>query len=154
MRIIDKQGPLYNPADRDHCLQYMIAVGLIHGTLTAEHYEDRLAADPRIDRLRGKMRVTEDPVYSRDYLDPEKRAIGNAVQVFFKDGTCTPRIAVDYPLGHRARRAEGLPLLQAKFESALATRFAPDRTARIVAACAYRAMLQAIPVHEFMDLFV
>ncbi|MEY2880136.1 MAG: hypothetical protein RLZZ15_2516, partial [Verrucomicrobiota bacterium] len=112
LRIIDKSGPLNNPADRDHCLQYMTAIGLIFGNLTAEHYEDTTAADPRIDALRAKMIVTEDLTYSRDYLDPEKRSIANAVQVFFRDGTSTPRIEVHFPIGHRRRRKEGNPILR------------------------------------------
>src|SRR5438309_764424 len=128
IRIIDKSGPLHNPADRDHCIQYMTAVGLIFGELTADHYEDAVARDPRIDALRGKMLCVEDPAYSTDYLDPQKRSIANAVQVFFKDGSSTEKVAVEYPLGHRRRRAEGLPLLIKKFEANLASRFAsPQR---------------------------
>jgi 2-methylcitrate dehydratase len=118
IRIIDKQGPLHNPADRDHCLQYMTAIGLIFGELTADHYEDKVARDPRIDALRAKMVVKEEPHYSRDYLDPDKRSIANAVQVFFRDGTSTAKVAVEYPLGHRRRRAEGIPLLLAKARDA------------------------------------
>src|SRR5439155_2629482 len=105
-RFIDKTGPLNNPADRDHCIQYMVAVPLIHGTLTAEHYEDEAARDPRIDALRQKMQVIENPRYSADYLDPDKRSIANAVQVFSADGTATPRVEVEYPVGHRRRRQE------------------------------------------------
>ena len=116
VRIIDKTGPLNNPADRDHCLQYMLAVALLHGTLTADHYEDEAAADPRIDQLRAKMQVSEGPGFSRDYLDPDKRSIANAVQVMFKDGSCSERIVVEYPIGHRRRRAEAAPLLRRKFE--------------------------------------
>jgi 2-methylcitrate dehydratase len=119
IRIIDKSGPLHNPADRDHCLQYMTAIGLIFGELTADHYEDKVAQDPRIDALRGKMVVKEEPHYSRDYLDPDKRSIANAVQVFFRDGTSTAKVAVEYPLGHRRRRTEGIPLLLAKARAAL-----------------------------------
>src|SRR5262249_16612484 len=111
IRIISKTGPLHNPADRDHSLQYIVAIGLIFGDLTAEHYEDKIAADPRIDRLRAKMEVVEDPRYTREYLEPDKRSIANAVQVFFDDGASTPKIAIDYPLGHRRRRAEGIPRL-------------------------------------------
>ncbi len=120
VRIIDKTGPLHNPADRDHCLQYMTAIGLIFGELTAAHYEDRIAADPRIDALRAKMTVAEDPQYSRDYLDPAKRSIANAVQVFFDDGSKTEKVVVEYPVGHRRRRAEGIPLLEKKAAAALA----------------------------------
>jgi 2-methylcitrate dehydratase len=154
VRIIDKSGPLANPADRDHCLQYMVAVPLIFGRLTADDYEDAVAADPRIDALRRKMEVRENPQFSRDYLDPDKRAIGNAIQVFFADGTSTERVAVDYPIGHRRRRGDGIPLLLEKFERNLATRFAPDRVRRIVESCAERGRLEPMPVHEFMDLWV
>src|SRR5262245_48776177 len=118
IRIIDKTGPLHNFADRDHCLQYMTAIGLIFGRLTAAHYEDQTAADPRIDALRATMVVTEDQQYSRDYLDPDKRSIANAVQVFFRDGTATHKVAVEYPIGHRRRRKEGIPVLQQKAETA------------------------------------
>jgi 2-methylcitrate dehydratase len=118
VRIIDKQGPLHNPADRDHCLQYMTAIGLIFGKLTAEHYGEKIAADPRIDRLREKMKVTEVPAFTRDYLDPAKRSIANAVQVFFRNGTATRRVEVEYPLGHRRRRHEAEPVLLAKFRAA------------------------------------
>ena len=114
-------GPLHNPADRDHCLQYMVAVGLLEGTLTADHYQDAYACDPHIDRLREKMEVAENPRYSREYLDPEKRSIANAVQVFFDDGTATERIEVEYPLGHQRRRVESLPHLDRKFQANLAS---------------------------------
>src|SRR5205085_432296 len=123
MRIIHKTGPLANPADRDHCLEYMTAIGLIFGALTADHYEDAVAIDPRIDVLRTKMTAREEPSYSRDYLDPDKRSIANALQVFFTDGTNTPRMEVEYPVGHRRRRSEGIPLLVAKCEQNLATQF-------------------------------
>jgi 2-methylcitrate dehydratase len=123
VRIISKVGPLHNPADRDHCLQYIVAIGLIYGTLTAEHYEEPIAADPRIDALRAKMTVSEDPRYSADYVDPAKRSVANAVQVFFRDGTSTERIEVEYPLGHRVRRREAIPLLEEKFRQNLLTRF-------------------------------
>ncbi len=153
LRIIDKTGPLANPADRDHCLQYMVAIPLIFGRLTAADYEDDVAADPRVDRLRAKMTVTENPGFSRDYLDPDKRAIGNAVQVVFDDGTATERIAVDYPLGHRRRREEGIPRLLAKFAANLATRLPSERCARIERACAQQELLEALPVDEFMALW-
>ena len=130
VRIIDKTGPLANPADRDHCLQYMVAVPLLFGRLTADDYEDDVARDPRIDALRAKMVVTENAAFSRDYLDPDKRAIGNAVQVSFTDGSCTERVAVDYPIGHRRRRDEGIPQLVAKFERNLATLFGAEQLAR------------------------
>jgi len=153
VRIIDKTGALNNPADRDHCIQYMVAVPLIFGRLTAADYEDAVAADPRIDALRERMEVVENPTFSEEYLDPDKRAIGNAVQVFFKDGSSTDRIAVDYPIGHRRRREEGLPELVKKFEAALATRFAPRQASRIEAACGDQNRLEAMPVNEFMDLW-
>lgn len=154
MRIISKQGPLYNPADRDHCIQYMVAVGLIFGQLTAAHYEDDAAADPRIDRLRGKMRVAEDPRYSQDYLDPEKRSVANAVQVFFKDGSSTEKIEVEYPLGHRRRRQEALPLLWEKFKTHLDHRFPPERVATILETAQDRERLSGLPVNQFVELFI
>jgi 2-methylcitrate dehydratase len=154
VRIIDKTGPLANPADRDHCLQYMVAVALLFGRLTADDYEDEVARDPRLDALRAKMVVTENAELSRDYLDPAKRAIGNAVQVSFTDGSKTERVAVDYPIGHRRRRAEGIPQLEAKFDSNLATLFGAGQRAAIVAACADQARLEALPVAEFMALWV
>jgi 2-methylcitrate dehydratase len=151
LRIIDKTGPLHNPADRDHCLQYMTAIGLLFGQLTAEHYEDRHAADPRIDALRARMTVTEDPAFTRDYLDPEKRSIANAVQVHFADGTATERIEIHYPLGHRRRRAEGLPHLREKARAAFAAHFGDPRAAQLMALFADRPRLEAMPVHEFMS---
>ncbi len=154
IRIIDKTGPLYNPADRDHCLQYMVAIGLIFGELTADHYEDKTARDPRIDALREKTVVVEDSRYSNDYLDPEKRSIANSVQVFFKDGTCTDKIAVEYPIGHRRRRAEGMPLLVKKFEANLASRLAPPCVKKIRDLCLDLDALQATAVDEFMDMLV
>ncbi|MBC7779122.1 MAG: bifunctional 2-methylcitrate dehydratase/aconitate hydratase [Proteobacteria bacterium] len=154
IRIIDKTGPLHNPADRDHCLQYMTAVGLIRGNLTAADYEDVAAADPRIDALRAKMTVVEDPRYSQAYLDPGQRSIANAVQVFFDDGSATDRVEVEYPVGHRRRRAEGYPLLETKFAVNLARRFAQKQQATIRAACADPATLDALPVNAFVDLFV
>ena len=153
MRIIHKTGPLANPADRDHCLEYMTAIGLIFGTLTADHYEDKVAADPRIDALRDKMSCREEPAYSRDYMDPEKRSIANALQVFFTDGTSTPRVEVEYPVGHRRRRAEGMPLLVEKFGENLRTRFDASRADGILAACADRAGLEAMLVSKFIELF-
>jgi 2-methylcitrate dehydratase len=154
MRIIDKTGPLANPADRDHCLQYMVAVPLAFGRLTAGDYEDEVARDPRIDALRAKMTVTESSGFSRDYLDPDKRAIGNAVQVWFADGSCTERVAIDYPIGHRRRREEGIPQLVAKFERNLATLYGRQQCEAIGAACADQARLEALPVVEFMALWV
>jgi 2-methylcitrate dehydratase len=154
IRIIDKSGPLHNPADRDHCIQYMTAVGLIFGELTADHYEDTIARDPRIDALRAKMICVEDSQYSKDYLDPEKRSITNAVQVFFKDGSSTEKVVVEYPIGHRRRRAEGMPLLVKKFAANLASRFAPEQCDAIMRVCKDAKTLDATPVDEFTDMFV
>ncbi|AGA34978.1 2-methylcitrate dehydratase [Thioalkalivibrio nitratireducens DSM 14787] len=154
LRIISKDGPLHNPADRDHCLQYMVAVPLIYGELTAHHYQDEVAADPRIDALREKMRVTEDPRYSSEYHDPDRRSIANAVQVFFADGSCTEKVEIEYPIGHRRRRTEGIPMLERKFRDALHTRFPANRSQRIFDLCKDADRLAATPVHEFMDLFV
>ena len=153
IRIISKVGPLANPADRDHCLQYMTAVPLIFGDLVAEHYEDAFhAAHPLIDRLREKMEIVEEPRYSREYLEADKRSIANAVEVFFDDGSSTGQVAVEYPLGHRRRRAEGIPLLQEKFKANLATRFPPQRCQRIFDLCSHQASLEATPVNRFMNL--
>jgi 2-methylcitrate dehydratase len=154
VRIISKDGPLHNPADRDHCLQYMVAVPLIFGRLTAGDYEDEVAADARIDALREKMTVAEDPRYTKDYLDPDKRAIGNAVQVFFNDGSHTDKIEVEYPIGHRRRRAEGIPLLEAKFLSALKTRFPRGQAQRIYDLCQDEGALMATPLNRLLDMFV
>jgi 2-methylcitrate dehydratase len=154
VRIIDKRGPLANPADRDHCLQYMVAVSLIFGRLAAADYEDGVAADPRIDRLRERMRVIENPAFSANYMNPDKRAIGNAIQVKFRDGTSSARVAIDYPIGHRRRRAEGIPVLIEKFRRNLATRFDAARAKQIEAACNDQAKLDALPVDEFMALWV
>ena len=154
IRIIDKKGPLSNPADRDHCIQYMTAIGLIKGNLTAADYEDAVATDPRVDRLRSKMICVENKQWSRDYLDPAKRSIANAVQVFFNDGSKSERIAVEYPVGHRRRRKEGIPLLEAKFRINLARKLAPKQQQAILALCADARKLEATPVNEFVDLFV
>ncbi|BFH68414.1 MAG: bifunctional 2-methylcitrate dehydratase/aconitate hydratase [Paenibacillus dendritiformis] len=154
IRIIDKKGPLHNPADRDHCLQYITAIGLIFGELTADHYEDSTAKDPRIDALREKMIVVENPQYSKDYLDPEKRSIANAVQVMFKDGSRTDNVAVEYPIGHRRRRAEGIPLLVKKFKNNLETRFPAKQVADILELCENQERLEATPVHVFVDKFL
>jgi 2-methylcitrate dehydratase len=153
IRIIDKTGPLHNPADRDHCLQYMTAIGLIFGGLTAEHYEDKVAADPRIDTLRAKMTVAEDKQFSRDYLDPDKRSIANAVQVFFADGTRTEKIEVHYPIGHRRRRVEGIPVLQQKAHAAFAGHYGAAKADQLMALFVDREKLEAMPVHEFMSAF-
>ena len=151
-RIIDKTGPLDNPADRDHCMQYMVAVPLMKGSLTAGDYEDTVAADPRIDALRAKMEVVENADYTRDYLDPAKRSIGNAIQVFFRDGSATGRVAVEYPVGHRRRRKEGVPLLLAKFEQALRSRIPARQADELLALCADRRQFEATPVEAFMAL--
>jgi 2-methylcitrate dehydratase len=150
LRIIDKTGPLANPADRDHCIQYMVAIPLIFGRLQAEDYEDARAADPRIDALRALMSVRENPVFTREYYAPEQRHIGNAVQVFFQDGSATPRVAVDYPIGHRKRRAEGMPVLVQKFETATAATFSAKLTESIKAMFAARDRLERMPVQEFL----
>jgi 2-methylcitrate dehydratase len=154
IRIIDKTGPLNNPADRDHCIQYMTAVPLIFGHLTADDYEDSVAADPRIDTLRAKMEVVENKQYSLDYLDPEKRSIANAVQVFFEDGTSTEQVVVEYPIGHRRRRAEGIPLLVEKFKHNLSTRFSAEKVAEIVDVFADPEKFESMPVNEFMNLWI
>ena len=154
VRIIDKTGPLHNPADRDHSIQYMTAVGLIYGELTADHYEDTTASDPRIDAMRDKMVVIEDARYSRDYLHPEKRSIANSVQVFFTDHSCTDKVTVEYPIGHRRRRSEGMPLLVNKFEANLASRFAPEQCKKILELCMDPDRLLATPVDKFTDMFV
>ncbi len=152
VRIIDKTGPLDNPADRDHCIQYMVAVPLIKGNLVAEDYEDEVAADPRIDSLRDRMEVVENERFTREYLEPEKRAIGNAVQVFFKDGSATDKVSVDYPIGHRRRRQEGIPVLVRKFERNVATVLAPKRCQQLYELCVDQTRLEAAPVNEFVDL--
>ena len=152
IRIISKTGELDNPADRDHCLQYMTAVGLLKGTLTADDYEDVAAADPRIDRLRNLMVVEEDARYSREYHETDKRSIANAVQVTFQDGSTTKKVAVEYPIGHRRRREEGIPVLVGKFEANLATRFPAARTRQILELCRDADRLAATPVHEFVGL--
>ena len=153
IRIISKVGPMANPADRDHCLQYMIAVPLIYGDLVAEHYEnDFHSSDPRIDELRDKMDVIEDKRYSAEYHDPEKRSIANALQVFFKDGSSTEKVEVEYPIGHRRRRGDGIPLLEKKFLNNLQTRFPNWKSDKIMELCLNPDKLEAKPVHEFMDL--
>ncbi len=154
LRIIDKKGPLHNPADRDHCIQYMVAIGLIKGGLSAADYEDAVASDPRIDALRAKMRCIENKRYSRDYLDPRKRSIANQLQIFFRDGTATRKVAVEYPIGHRRRRQEGIPLLEAKFRTNLARRFPEKQRGAILELFRDSQRLEATPVNEFVDMFV
>jgi 2-methylcitrate dehydratase len=153
LRIIDKKGPLHNPADRDHCIQYMAAIGLIKGNLTAADYEDETARDPRVDTLRAKIVCAENKQYSRDYLDPKKRSIANQLQVFFKDGTRSRKVAVEYPVGHRRRRHEGIPLLEAKFRTNLSRRFPGERSDAILRLCRDQERLEAARVNDFMDLF-
>ncbi|MGH8495967.1 MAG: bifunctional 2-methylcitrate dehydratase/aconitate hydratase [Gammaproteobacteria bacterium] len=154
VRIIDKTGPLANPADRDHCIQYMVAVPLIFGRLTAGDYEDTVAADPRIDALRAKMTVKENSAFTRDYYDAGKRYIGNAVQVFFSDGSSTERIAVDFPIGHRKRRAEGIPVLIEKFETSIAAKLKSTQCAALMDVFSDQQRLEALPVHELMAMLV
>ncbi len=155
IRIISKVGPLNNPADRDHCLQYMTAVPLAFGSLVAEHYEDDFhAANPIIDQLREKMEIHENPTYTKEYLEPSKRSIANCLQVYFTDGNCTDKVEINYPVGHRRRRKEGIPLLEVKFQANLATRFPARRCAEIYALCKDQQRLEQTPVHEFMDLLV
>jgi 2-methylcitrate dehydratase len=154
VRIIDKTGPLDNPADRDHCIQYMTAIPLIFGRLVAADYEDDVARDPRVDALRGRMTVRENERFTRDYYDPEKRYIGNAVQVFFKDGSSTERMEVEYPIGHRRRRAEGIPVLVRKFETSLKGKLSERQFKVLKSLCSDQQKLEAAPVDEFMALLV
>ncbi|WP_114815394.1 bifunctional 2-methylcitrate dehydratase/aconitate hydratase [Paraburkholderia kururiensis] len=154
IRIIDKEGPLANPADRDHCIQYMVAVPLIFGRLTAADYEDSVAADPRIDTLRAKMQCVEDPQFTKDYHDPDKRSIANALTIEFADGTVLPEVVVEYPIGHKRRRAEGIPLLVEKFRTNLARRFPGKQQQAILDASLDQARLEAMPVNEYVDLYV
>ncbi|ABG05330.1 2-methylcitrate dehydratase PrpD [Rubrobacter xylanophilus DSM 9941] len=152
MRIIAKEGPLNNPADRDHCIQYITAVGLIFGEITADSYEDSFAKDPRIDELRAKTTVAEDERYSRDYLDPDKRSIANAVQVFFRDGSSTEKVEVEYPIGHRRRREEGIPLLEEKFRANAATRLPKKKLSALKELFSEQGRLEETPVDELMGL--
>lgn len=155
IRIISKVGPLANPADRDHCLQYMVAVGLLEGDLTAEHYEDSYhQSTPEIDMLRDKMEVVEDKRYSEEYHHADKRSIANAMQIFFKDGSSTDKIEIEYPIGHRRRREEGIPVLERKFNRNLKTRFPEKRANAIMELCLDQKRLEAMPAHEFMELFL
>ncbi|BCZ80898.1 bifunctional 2-methylcitrate dehydratase/aconitate hydratase [Paraburkholderia terrae] len=154
IRIIDKTGPLNNPADRDHCIQYMIAVPLIFGRLTAADYEDEVARDPRIDALRDKMACVEDPQFTKDYHDPDKRSIANALTIGFADGSTFDEVVVEYPLGHKRRRAEGIPLLVEKFRTNLARRFPAKQQQAILDVSLDQAKLEAMPVNEYVDLYV
>ena len=152
IRIISKEGPLYNYADRDHCLQYMAAIGLIFGELNAHHYSDEVAKDPRIDQLRTLMEVKEDKRYSEDYLDPNKRSIANAIQIFFKDGTSTEKVEVEYPVGHRLRRKEGMPLLLNKFESSVKNHFGELQSKKVLNALLEKESFLKTSVNEMMSL--
>jgi 2-methylcitrate dehydratase len=152
--ISDKRGPLRNPADRDHCFQYVVAIALLKGSLAASDYEDDVAADPRIDELRSKTTCVENQQWTRDNLDPKKRAVPCAVQIFFRDGTKTRNLSIEYPLGHQARRKEGIPLLEEKFEANLARKYPAKRQADILALCRSQRRLEATPVHDFVDRIV
>lgn len=154
IRIIDKKGPLNNPADRDHCIQYMVAVPILFGRLTAADYEDTVAADPRIDALRDKMECVEDPIFTKDYHDPEKRSIANALTVEFKDGNKLDEIVCEYPIGHKRRRKDGIPLLEAKFRTNLARMFPTKQQHRILDVSLNQQKLESMPVHEYVDLYV
>ena len=154
IRIIDKKGPLDNPADRDHCIQYMIAVPLIFGRLTAGDYEDSVARDPRIDALRAKMFCVEDKKFTRDYHAPDKRSIANALTVEFKDGSRLDEVVCEYPIGHKRRRAEGMPVLVEKFKTNLARRFPAKQSKTILNLFLNEKQLQQTPVSEFVDLMV
>jgi 2-methylcitrate dehydratase len=154
IRIIDKKGPLNNPADRDHCIQYMVAVPILFGRLTAEDYEDAVAIDKRIDELRDKIACVEDKQFTRDYHDPEKRSIANALTVEFKDGKKLKEIVVEYPIGHKRRRKEGMPVLVEKFKTNLARRFPEKQRAAILELALNQKQLEATPVHEFVDMMV
>ena len=152
MRIINKKGPLHNPADRDHCLQYIIAIGLLFGDLTAEHYENATAKDPRIDQLREKIEVVESTEFSKNYLDPEKRSIGNAVQIFFKDGSSTEEIAIEYPIGHRQRRSEGMPILMKKFTNSVNKHFPKEQAEKILVLAQDQKKLAKTSIKKWTDL--
>lgn len=154
LRIIDKKGLLFNPADRDHCLQYAVAVALLFGRLTADDYGNDIACDPRIEVLREKMVVLEDKQFSADYLDPQKRSGANAVQVIFRVSEPTEKVIIEYPIGHPRRRREAIPLIKEKFLRNLATRFPSGRAQRIFDLCTDQLKLEETPVHKFVDLWV
>ena len=154
IRIISKEGKLNNPADRDHCIQYMTAIGLLKGGLIAEDYEDDVAQDPRIDELRAKMHVVECDRYTKEYLEADKRSIANSLQIFYKDGSSSEIIEVEYPIGHRRRREEGIPVLISKFERNLKTQFSSDRSKLISKICSNQENLEKSSVPDFMSLFV
>jgi len=154
LRIIDKTGPLNNPADRDHCIQYMTAIGLLKGSLSAADYEDDVAADPRVDELRDKMVMKHDQRFTDEYLDAEKRSIANAVQVRFQDGSSTENVTFEYPIGHRRRREDAKPLLMEKFRTNVGTQLDDARVERLVSLFGDQAVLEAMVVDELMDLLV
>ncbi|GBU09813.1 2-methylcitrate dehydratase [Gammaproteobacteria bacterium] len=154
VRIIDKTGPLANYADRDHCIQYMVAIGLIKGDLDANDYSDQSASNPLIDKLRDKMSVTENAQFSIDYLNPDLRYIGNSVQVFFEDGTSTEKVSINAPIGHRENRERGIPALKQKFEKAISAKLSPKNTQKIINICSDQVILENMDVNEFMDLWV
>ena len=154
MGIMDKSGPLFNPADRDHCAQYVVAVAMLYGRLEATDFEDAVAADPRIDQLRAKTTIIEDPRYTREFVEPGKRSSANAVQVFFTDGTHTPKVEVEYPMGHPKRRGDFLPVLRQKLERSLTRRFAVRQRNRILELYDDPARVDRMPAHEFVQLFV
>jgi len=154
IRIIDKSGPLRNPADRDHCIQYMVAVPLIHGRLTAADYEDDIACDPRIDALRARMRCVEDPAFTEGYHDPSRRSIPNGITVRFSDGSSLPEVVVEYPIGHRRRRAEAIPLLEEKFARNLRRIFSPAQCASIEEVSQSAPELDAMRVCDYVNLYV
>ena len=154
LRIIDKTGTLDNPADRDHCMQYMLAVAMIKGDLIAEFYEDSFhQQNPLIDELRHKMVLTEDKRYSKDYLADDKRSIANAVQIYFNDGSKTEKVEVEYPIGHRHRRKDGIPLLEMKFLNSLKNTYSKEQTDRIYSLCLNNEKIKNTAVNEFMELF-
>ncbi len=154
VRIISKTGPLYNYADRDHCLQYIVAIGLIHGELTASHYNDEAANDPRVDSLRECMQVTENTQYTKDYYDPNKRSIANSVQVFFNDGSCTEKIAIEYPVGHKRRREEGIPLLKNKFNNNISSYYSARQANNIIELFENKNKLLSMSVDQLMDYLI
>jgi len=153
IRIIDKTGPLNNPADRDHCIQYMVAIGLLKGNVTAKDYEDEVALDPRIDLIRDKMQCVELEQYTQDYLDPEKRSIANAIQIFYKDGSISENVAVEYPIGHKRRRVEGIPKLVEKFKTNLARVFDAKRSQTILDISLDQTKLESMAVNDYVDLY-
>ena len=154
IRIISKEGALNNPADRDHCIQYMTAIGLLKGDLVAEDYEDDVASDPRIDELRSKMVIKEDERYTKEYLEEDKRSIANAIVIHFKDGSSTEQVEVEYPIGHRRRREQGIPLLIEKFKANLGTQFSENRTKEILSMCEDLSTLENSSVIDFMNLMI